>query len=240
MKCNPERFIEALIAVEMIEMRHQQAVKKEKQRQKAETYVVTVSRDFGSMGKLVAHQLAETLEVRCCDRHILQEVARRAHVDEKLVSVLDEHVSKINGHWWQHLLQKEALSYEDYYHYLVKTVLSVSRTGGVIIGRGAHLILGEKKAFRVRITGSVEKCAERVASRERIDIKDAIKLVHEVNNERAEYVKKLYDTDINEPSNYDLVLNSDRYNKEQIVELICDSMEKAGYKLPDESQIKAA
>ncbi len=240
MKCNPERFIEALIAVEMIEMHHQQAVKKEKQRQKAETYVVTVSRDFGSMGKLVAHQLAETLEVRCCDRHILQEVARRAHVDEKLVSVLDEHVSKINGHWWQHLLQKEALSYEDYYHYLVKTVLSVSRTGGVIIGRGAHLILGEKKAFRVRITGSVEKCAERVASRERIDIKDAIKLVHEVNNERAEYVKKLYDTDINEPSNYDLVLNSDRYNKEQIVELIRDAMEKAGYKLPDESQIKAA
>ena len=59
MKCNPERFIEALIAVEMIEMHHQQAAKKEKQRLKAETCVVTVSRDFGSMGKLVAQRLAE-------------------------------------------------------------------------------------------------------------------------------------------------------------------------------------
>lgn len=240
MKCNPDRFIEALIAVEMMEMHHQEAVKKEKQRQEAETYVVTVSRDFGSMGKLAAQLLAETLKLRCCDRYILQEVARRAHVDEELVSVLDEHVSKINSHWWQHLLQKEALSYEDYYHYLVKTVLSVSRTGGVIIGRGAHLILGEKKAFRVRITGSVEKCAERVARREKIDIKDAIQLVHKVNNERAEYLKILYDTDINDPSNYDLVLNSDRYNCEQIVDLIRDSMEKAGYKLPDETRIKAA
>ena len=240
MKCNPERFIEALIAVEMIEMHHQQAVKKEKQRLKAKTHVVTVSRDFGSMGKLVALRLADRLEVRCCDRYILQEVARRAHVDEELVRVLDEHVSKINGHWWQHLLQKEDFSYEDYYHYLVKTVLSVSRMGGVIVGRGANLILGEKNAFRVRITGSVEKCAERVASRERIDIKDAIKLVDEVNNERAEYIKKLYDTDINEPSNYDLVLNSDRYNKEQIVELIWNAMEKAGYQLPDENRNKAA
>ena len=236
MKCNPDRFIEALIAVEMMEMHHQQAVIKEKQRKQAETCVVTVSRDFGSMGKLVAQQLADTLRLRCCDRYILQEVARRAHVDEELVSVLDEHVSKINGHWWQHLLQKEVFSYEDYYQYLVKTILAVSRTGGVIIGRGANLILGEKRAFRVRITGSVEKCAERVASREEIDIKAATKLVHEVNNERAEYIKKLYDTDINEPSNYDLVLNSDRYNKEQIVELIRESMKKAGYILPDESQ----
>ena len=240
MKCNPDRFIEALIAVEMIEMHHQEAVKKEKQRQKEETYVVTVSRDFGSMGKLAAQQLADSLKLRCCDRYILQEVARRANVDEELVSALDEHVSKIDGHWWQHLLQKEVFSYEDYYQYLVKTVISVSRTGGVIIGRGANLILGEKKSFRVRITGSVEKCAERVASREKIDIKDAIKLVNEVNNERAEYIKILYDTDINDPSNYDLVLNSDRYNCEQIVDLIRDSMEKAGYKLPDETRIKAA
>ena len=240
MKCNPDRFIEALIAVEMMEMQHQQAVEKEKQQQQAETHIVTVSRDFGSLGKIVAQQLADSIEVRCCDRHILQEVARRAHVDEELVRVLDEHVSKINGHWWQHLLQKEAFSYEDYYQYLVKTVLSISRTGGVIIGRGANLILGEKRAFRVRITGSVEKCAERVARRDEIDLKDAIKLVHEVNNERAEYIKMLYDTDINEPSNYDLVLNSDRYNEQQIVELIRDSMEKAGFKLPDEIRIKAA
>ena len=240
MKCNPERFIEALIAVEMMEMQRQQAVEREKQQKQAKTCVVTVSRDFGSLGKLVAQQLADKLEVRCCDRYILQEVARRAHVDEELVRVLDEHVSKINGHWWQHLLQKEDFSYEDYYHYLVKTVLSVSRMGGVIVGRGANLILGEKNAFRVRITGSVEKCAERVASREEIDINDAINKVHEVNNERAEYIKKLYDTDINEPSNYDLVLNSDRYNIEQIVELIYDAMEKAGYRLPDENRNNAA
>ena len=240
MKCNPERFIEALIAAEMMEMQRQQAVEREKQQKQAKICVVTVSRDFGSLGKVVAQLLANKLEVRCCDRYILHEVARRAHVDEELVRVLDEHVSKINGHWWQRLLQKEDFSYEDYYHYLVKTVLSVSRMGGVIVGRGANLILGEKNAFRVRITGSMEKCAERVASREEININDAIDKVREVNNESAEYIKKLYDTDINEPSNYDLVLNSDRYNKEQIVELICDAMEKAGYQLPDENRNSAA
>ena len=235
MRCNADRLIEALIASEMMEMQRKEAEKKEKQRQKAEVFVVTVSRDFGSMGKLVAQLLADTLEVRCCDRFILQQVAQRAHVDEELVRALDEHVSKINGHWWQHLLQKDTFSYEDYYRYLVKTVLSISRTGGVIIGRGANFILGEQKAFRVRINGSIEECAKRVAEREKISIEESIKLVHEVNNERAEYTRMLYDTDINDNASYDLMLNSDRYNRVQMVELILDAMEKAGYKLPDDA-----
>lgn len=235
MKCNAERFIEALIAVEMIEMQHQQATNKAKQQHEA--IVVTVSRDFGSLGKIVGKQLANRLKLRCCDRYILQEVARRANVEVAVVKALDEHVSNIKNHWWQRLLQKkEAFTYEEYYENLVKTVLSVSRMGGVIIGRGANLILGDKKAFRVRITGSVEKCAERVASREEINMEEAIKLVHEVNNERAEYIKNLYDADINNPSDYDLVLNSDRYNEEQMVELVLDAMAKAGYKLPADSR----
>ncbi len=236
MRCNADRLIEALIASEMMEMQRKEAEKKEKQRQKAEVFVVTVSRDYGSMGKSVAQLLADTLEVRCCDRSILQQVARRAHVDEELVSALDEHVSKINGHWWQHLLQKDTFSYEDYYHYLVKTVLSISRTGGVIIGRGANLILGEKKAFRVRINGSVEQCAKRIASRKQINREQSLQRVREVNTERAEYIKMLYNTDINDPSAYDLTLNSDRYDRVQMVDLILDAMEKAGYKLPDDAR----
>jgi cytidylate kinase len=236
MRCNAERLIEALIASEMMEMQRLQAEEKEKRRQKAEVYVVTISRDYGSMGKSVAQLLADTLEVRCCDRSILQQVARRAHVDEELVRALDEHVSKIKSHWWQQLLQKDTFSYEEYYHFLVKTVLSISRTGGVIIGRGANLILGEKKAFRVRINGSEEQCAKRIASRKQMNREQSLQRVREVNSERAEYIQMLYNTDINDPSAYDLTLNSDRYDRVQMVDLILDAMEKAGYKLPDDAR----
>lgn len=236
MRCNAERLIEALIATEVMQMQHKAAEEKEMLRQKAMHFVVTVSRDFGSMGKQVAQLLADTLEVRCCDRIILQEVARRAHVDEVLVKALDEHVSKINDHWWQHLLHKDTFSYEEYYQHLVKTVLSISRTGGVIIGRGANHILGPQKAFRVRITGSVEMCADRVASREHISKEESLKKVRKVNSERTEYIKMLYDADINNNTSYDLILNSDRYDRAQMVELILDAMEKAGYELPADAR----
>jgi cytidylate kinase len=217
-------------------MQRRAAEEKQKLRQKTKVCVVTVSRDFGSMGKDVAQLLADTLEVRCCDRTILQQVARRAHVDEELVSALDEHVSNIKDHWWQHLLHKDTFTYEDYYHHLVKTVLSISRSGGVIVGRGANHILGEAKAFRVRISGSEAQCARRIAEREQITLEESTKKVREVNQERAEYIKMLYDADINDSSSYDLILNSDRYEIAQMVEMILDAMQKAGYDLPADAR----
>lgn len=232
MKCSAERLIEAIIATEVMAMQHHAAETKQKQLQRTGIYVVTISRDFGSMGKEVAQLLANTLEVRCCDRSILQEVARRAHVDEALVSALDEQASKVTDHWWQHLLHRQTLSYEDYYENLVKTVLSISRCGGVIVGRGANFILGEEKAFRVRITGSETECARRISEREQISLEHSIKRVRDINQERADYIKMLYDADIKDSSSYDLVLNSDRHDRIQMVEMILAAMQQAGYGIP--------
>lgn len=231
MRCNADRLIEALVGAQLQE---DHAIANNKKRQvweKSKTHVVTISRNFGSLGKKVGILLAETLEVRCCDRYILQEVARRADVDEELVRILDEHISRIDRHWWESLLNKNTFTYEDYYKHLVKTVFSISLRGGVIIGRGANLILGPERSFRVRIIGSPTVCAERVATREDISLEQALQKVHDVDRERAEYIRKLYDTDIDDPLSYDLVLNSDRYDRVQLAELIIDAMQKSGYEL---------
>jgi hypothetical protein len=234
MRCNADRLIQGLVTAQLKE---QQALDNRKTQQvweRSETLVVTISRNFGSLGKIVGKLLADTLEVRCCDRYILQEVARRANTDEELVKVLDEHISRIDKHWWSTLITKNTFSYEDYYKYLVKTVFSISLRGGVIIGRGANLILGPERAFRVRIVGSPLICAQRVAERENISLEEAMQKVHDVDQERAEYTRKLYDADINDPLSYDLVLNSDRYDQIQLVELILEAMQKSGYKLKND------
>ena len=232
MRCNSDRLIEALIAAQMMEYRLQHSAPEEAA--PPAPPVVTISRNFGALGREVACLLADTLGLRCCDRSILQEIARRADVDEALVRTLDEHVSKVAGHWWGDLLQQSTFNHEDYYRYLVKVVLSISRMGGVILGRGAHIILGKDKAFRVRITGSLGLCAKRVAEREHLDIEQARRRIIEVDSERAEYVRMLYGAGIDDTRMYDLVLNSDRYTREQMVELILIAMQKSGYVLADD------
>jgi hypothetical protein len=233
MKCSPDRLVEALVGAQLQEQKAFDSLKAQQSWDKSKTHVVTISRNFGSLGKKVGQLLADTLEVRCCDRYILHEVARRADIDEDLVKVLDEHISHIDDHWWQSLLNRNGFSYEDYYRHLVKTVLSISLKGGVIIGRGANIILGPERAFRVRIIGSQTICAQRVAERENISLEEAMQKVRTVDQERAEYIHKLYNSDIDDPLSYDLVLNSDRYDREQLAELIIEAMINAGYQLKD-------
>jgi cytidylate kinase len=230
MRCNAERLIEALIAAQMMEMQ----LKNKTGPQGQHPCVVTISRGLGAMGKEVAQQLADTLEVRCCDRFILEEVARRAKKDVELVQALDEHVSHVEKHWWQkYLHKKDTFSQEEYYHYLVRVVLSISRTGGVIVGRGANIILGPEKAFRVRITGSLPICAERIANREQINTDEARTLVENTDRERAAYIRTLYNENIADTSLYDLSICSDQYTSEQIVKLILVAMRDAGQVLPE-------
>jgi len=241
MRCNADRMIECLIKAQLTELHAIDKAKSEAQApaQKSDTIVVTISRSYGAMGHDIAHLLADALELRCCDCFILQEVARRANVDESLVKVLDEHVSVINSHyddqddhWWKRLIHRYSFTHEDYQEYLAKTILSISLHGGVIIGRGANFILGPERAFRVRLIGSLKKCAKRVAEHDHLSIEQAIERVQEIDYERVEYIHKLYDANINDPYWYDLVINTDRFDRNQTAELILEAMQKAGYKLP--------
>lgn len=230
MKCSAERLIEALIGAELMAQR-----KAEEERAKAETppLVVTISRGYGALGKETGQALADRLGVRCCDRTILEQVAHRANVDVELVRVLDETVNRIQGNWWHALVEGEVFTHHQYLKHLVKVVLSISRSGGVIVGRGAHLILGPCRAFRVRIIGSPERCAERIAKREGLNQKAARTKLRSVDHERAAYIRTLFGADIAEPSQYDLMLNSDRFTVDDMVQAICFTMDRAGWTLPE-------
>ncbi|MDX2458405.1 MAG: cytidylate kinase-like family protein [Gammaproteobacteria bacterium] len=232
MKCSVERLIEALIGVELARER-KAAEEKAAQARKA-GYVVTVSRGYGSLGKRIAEALADRLEVRCCDRSILEGVAQRADVDIKLVERLDENLEHVSTLPWKAFFKGKSFPKERYLHYLVKVVLNISKKGGVIVGRGAHLILGPNRTFRVRIIGSLDVCAQRVAEREELDIEVARERVVTVNRQRADYLEQLYGEGIDDCSDYDLVLNTDRFALEQAVALILHGMEQAGYDIPAE------
>jgi len=232
MKCSVERLIEGLIGVELARER-KAAEEKAAQARKA-GYVVTVSRGYGSHGKHIAQVLADRLGVRCCDRSILEGVAARADVDVELVKKLDENLEHVSTSPWKAFFKGKSFPKERYLHHLVKVVLNISEKGGVIVGRGAHLILGPRRAFRVRIIGSLEACAKRVAEREQLGIEAARERVETVNRQRADYLQQLYGTGINDCSDYDLIINTDRFGAEQAVELILHSMQLAGYEIPAE------
>jgi len=232
MKCSVERLLEALIGIEVAQER--KAAEQKAALARKASYVVTVSRGYGSLGKIIAQALADRLGVRCCDRSILEGVAKHADVDVELVKRLDENIEPSVALPWTAFFKGKSFPKERYLHHLVKVVLNISKKGGVIVGRGAHLILGPDKAFRVRVIGSLEVCAQRVAERDQLDLEAARERVMTINNQRADYLKQLYGEGIDDCGDYDLVLNTDRFDVDASIELILHSMQLAGYDIREE------
>ncbi len=197
--------------------------------------LVALSRDFGAGGDLIARRLGEKLGVEVYDKEILDGIARESKVDKHLMEELDEKVRKDKSAWIRGLFTTNTAFPAHYRHHLVNVVLGIAHTGGVIMGRGAHIILSDRLAFRVRVIGGVERCAERVAEREGIERAAALSKVESVNQERGEFLWKLFNQRQNDASLLDLIINTDRFDDvEAAADLIVVAMISMGFDVPEQ------
>jgi hypothetical protein len=196
--------------------------------------VVALSRDCACGGEDVARLLATTLRVRCFDRELLDAVVREARLERHELERLDEHVSGRMDAWVHSALFSRNALPEDYWRSMSHVIVRIADHGGVIVGRGAHLILSKGLAFRVRLTGSPEVCAHRLARQESISMEDALKRVQEVNKERAGSIEKQFGRSAYDGGAFDLTLNTDRLDPPAAVAVIVHAMKQMGMPVPEE------
>lgn len=171
--------------------------------------VVCISRDYGACGDDVAKDLADRLGVPLYDQAVLDKIGQRLNGDPETMKAIDAGASPVRHLWLYSLVTGQDLDTNHYKNALVSTILSLGRTGGVIVGRGCHLVLAHSGALRVRITGSSEICAERVAKAEGLTLEAAREKIKEVNHKRAQFVWDTFQARLNDPTTFDLVVNTD-------------------------------
>ncbi len=197
--------------------------------------VVSVSRNFGSGGGKIAEMLAERLHVNCYGHSMIDELIKKTQTTKKLMSLMDEKLPRPVDSFIYSLFLKPDQSVSGYYKNIIKTTMMIAQDGGVIIGRGARLILANHpNVFRVNIEGSHDICARRVAEREGISLEEAIQHIVTIDKERSRFLKGLYKRFPNNRTYYDLVINSDRLEPHNAVEIIISAMEKMGYLVHDQ------
>lgn len=194
---------------------------------------VTISRDCCANGEEIARRLAMRLCVRCYDRELLNGMLNEAHGDKMLLEQLDERVQGMLDDVIRDLFSNERFGADRYRSSLVRLVLRISSTGGVIVGRGANLILAQKRVYHVRIVGSPLICARRMSEREKIPVNVALEKVQTINSERADFIRQHFKQDINTPSNYHLMLNTDSVRVDDAVRMILFGMETSGFSVPN-------
>ncbi|MDZ7314595.1 MAG: cytidylate kinase-like family protein [candidate division KSB1 bacterium] len=195
-----------------------------KKTSKWETAHVTISRQFGARGFAIGQLLAQKLGWELYGSNIIEHIAKKAKLREKVISEFDErkHSSKLT----QLLFSPGSYSSDKYYRHLVQVILSISRKGkAVIIGRGANFVTDKANGLHVRVIGNLHERARRYAEKEGIPFKEALKKVEAVDRQRAEFVRTYYHADISDPQNYDLVINVEYLNNEQITDIIIAALE---------------
>lgn len=181
--------------------------------------VITISRDYGSGGDVIATRLAQRLGLTVYDEEVLQQVAARLQDDPEVVRLLDEGFGRAKDMWLYRVFSGKDVSPDSYRDTLIKVVMSLGRLGGIIMGRGAHAILAESCALRVRVFGTPEVCARRMS---RVgSYEEQLAIARDIDHRRGKFVWELFGSRLSDAGQFDLTINTDRMaDFEDVVDMI--------------------
>ncbi|HEY6489998.1 MAG: cytidylate kinase-like family protein [Terracidiphilus sp.] len=183
--------------------------------------VLTVSREFGSGGGRIAKIVAEHLGWKLLDRELIEAIACSAHVDSRVVKEFDERVESWLGRMNRRAMRSAALAAgvvpeeehcfdADVMTQMTHGVVEQAYEAGecVIVGRGAQCILQQKRdVFHAFIYAPFHERVSRLRPRlgRGVNIDERI---HDVDGERAHYLKETFGKDWSNPHLYDLMISS--------------------------------
>jgi cytidylate kinase len=171
--------------------------------------IITISRQHGAGGGEVARQVAAALGFDLFDREIVERVARSAHLSDQLVSGRDERHPAALTEWVSAFSRGSYLSPSAYHEHLTRVIGAIAEHGGaVIVGRGAHLILGAGRALRVSVVAPLSTRIAAVAGREGLSEGDARRRIVEVDGERRQFLTAHFHADCVDASTFDIVVNT--------------------------------
>ena len=198
-----------------------QIQQKEKPKEKAIAPVVTISREPGSGGRIVAQKLAERLGFEVFHQEVLHEMAKQAEVSEQLLATLDERGLSILEDWISSLVYQRHLWPDEYLQHLMNVIGTIGKHGrSVVVGRGANFILPPEQRFRVRITASQRWRIQNVARDFNLSENEAKRRVIKTESNRKAFIRKYFNADISDPTNYDLVINTETLSVGNAVDVI--------------------
>ena len=182
--------------------------------------VITISREFGSPGAALAEYLGERTDLEVWDKKLLKAIAEELGSDQKFIETLDERrlqavedtvaafISNLNTN-------------VNYLHSLIRIVRTIEEHGkSIIVGRGANYICEHQNSLHVRLVAPLKHRITDYASRMNMDKREVRELADRKDRERTEFIRQNFQKDISNPLDYDLIINSEKYDLEQMAKIV--------------------
>ncbi len=155
----------------------------------SEQYIITISREFGSLGRPIARRMSEILGVMYYDRDIVEEVSKQLQLPVPTISDVEERAPGSYfsmrfplGNMTSDLQNKVFRAQQD-----IITELA-DRESCIIVGRCADYVLREKKnLMRVYIYTSYENKYDNCVNNLSMTPREAKKMIRDVDQARIAY-----------------------------------------------------
>lgn len=194
--------------------------------------VITISREYGSGGRIIGKMIAEKLGWKFLDGEIIEETARKSGLSEKFIAQSGEYASVTSS-----LLFNLAVGnnpnggimslYNEVFNIQRNIICEAANEGKcVIVGRCADYILRERDdCLNVFIHASVEKRIERIINVYGETPKSPEKRLKEMDKKRRVYCQNFTGTNWGSMHSYHLSVDSGFYGIEKSAEIIIGAVE---------------
>lgn len=176
--------------------------------------IVTISREYGSGGRFVGKLVSEKLGIPFYDKEIINLASKKSGLNVDYIESIDQTKgcsSYINNNDDLLYVAEE------------KVIKSVSKDSCVIVGRCADYILRKNKALvKVFLYSDPSSKEKRAILYYGLKEKNVLKEIEKIDKEREKHYKFYTGTDWKNFSNYDIMLNVDKYGVEKTADIIVD------------------
>lgn len=181
--------------------------------------LVTITYGIGCDGESIGNQVAEHLGIDFYNNDKLQHMA----LDLGLTTIdLQQYDEKAPG-LLNRLLSSQPKSYLDIMEKVIHQI--AERGNGVIIGHGSPFLLRDFDcAFHVKIHAGPAERTKMIMAQQNLEEKSAQLLVKNMDAQQQSFLKYAFNFNIDDPGNYDLIINNKKLSTTSIVRIITDSM----------------
>ncbi len=200
--------------------------------------VLTIRGHLGSGAPEIGKQVADRLGIHYVDREIIAAIAARLHRTKEGVAEKEMPPGTLGGRIAEALERSGTyqgaylpswempLDDRSYLAGLESVVKELARSQSIVIrGRGSQFILKDQPGvLHILIVAPLRIRLKRVMDSLKLDEENAKKEIERFDSSRREFTKRYFHAELEDPLNYDLVINTENITFEKAISIIINAL----------------
>ena len=191
-------------------------------------YIVTITRQFGSLGRPIAREMSELLKIEYYDRDIVEATSKKMNLP---VSKISEHEETYSTNLFSMLLPlgSDSIAKQDEIYNVQKEVIRemVEKESCIIVGRCADYIFRDRRnVLNIYIYAPVDARYKNCVEVLRMKPEEATKMIYKVDKARTAYHRRYAKYAPGDPDSKQIMIDSSMLGVKGTAEVLAEIVQR--------------